>query len=38
MSLRKLERGREAREHAEHILEMEPAVAAHRERFARLFP
>jgi Flp pilus assembly protein TadD len=38
MSLRKLGRDGEAREQAELILEMEPGVAAHRERFARFFP
>ena len=38
MSLRKLGRDGEAREQAELILETEPGVAAHRERFARFFP
>jgi Flp pilus assembly protein TadD len=38
MSLRRLGRAREARAQAEEILALEPAVPAHRERFARLFP
>ncbi|MEO5731896.1 MAG: tetratricopeptide repeat protein [Byssovorax sp.] len=38
LSLRKLGRAGEAREHAERILQMGPAVAAvYRERIARLF-
>ena len=36
-SLRKLGRHRQARKHAEAILEREPDVAEHRERFVRLF-
>jgi tetratricopeptide (TPR) repeat protein len=38
LSLRRLGRDGEARRHAEEILSREPESAAHRERFARLFP
>jgi Flp pilus assembly protein TadD len=37
ISLRKLGRAREAQAQAERILALEPAVAAHRARFERLF-
>jgi hypothetical protein len=38
LSLRKLGRDGEARRHTEEILARAPEDAAHRERFARLFP